>query len=128
MARKLLGSPSQFLRSPERFTEQISGSPYRRHAALFLLEPIFLLAGLADLPPKQLHYLQELVDRARTIPNGTLDVHSDNDDRFAQKLALFERLLAVMQGKDVDAAPAMDGVGWEGGWGEYMTLTWKLLG
>lgn len=128
MARKLLGSPSHFLESPERFVEQIWGSPYRRHAALFLLEPIFLLAALAELPPRQLRYLQALVDRVRIIPNGTVDIHSDNDERYALKLALFERLLAVMKGKDVDAAPVMHGDGWEGGWGEYMTITWKLLG
>jgi hypothetical protein len=44
-----------------------------------------------------LQYLDDVVDFAKTIPNGTVDINSDTDECYLHKLALYERLLAGME-------------------------------
>lgn len=97
-----------------------------RHSALFLLEPTFILAYVSRAQGRTLDYLHELLQYAKTIQPGVVDVNSDNDERYFRKLALFERILKFMQGGSLSDAPTMDGEGWEGGWGEFMAITWGL--
>jgi hypothetical protein len=95
-----------------------------RHSALFLLEPTFLLAHLAQVSATMLDYLNDLLQFAKTIQPAPVDDKSDNDARFFRKLALFERVLMIMQGEELSDAPAMDG---EAGKGVGAT-TWRSPG
>ena len=98
-----------------------------RHSALFFLEPTFILVYVSRPQDKILNYLEALLQYAKTIQPGVVDVNSDNDERYFRKLALFERILKVMQGGRLSDGPTMDGEGWEGGWGQFMAITWGLL-
>lgn len=113
--------------NPADYYKDTTGKPRARHNTCFLLEPTFLLADIlaqdAPLSTEIKQYLERLMQHAKTIQPGDLETQSEEDVRYFAKLALFDKILAKLKLKDDQA----DGKGWEGGWGEFMTVTWGLI-
>ena len=128
IARQELEKTARAFSTPEQFFMSLWDKADRRHLCLFILEPTFIMAQLSRPSQDTLKYLETLVDYAKTVPNGTVDIYSDTDERYLAKLALFEHMLATMKGAHSQAASMMAGDKWEGGWSQFMTLSWKMLG
>ena len=101
------------------------------HYALFTLEPLFLLAALTtgpDVPvpePWIVEWLRRLVEHARGIPLGEIEVIRERGGRYAVRLKWFEKMLARWEGSEY--GEVLDGSLWELGWRDFGTLSWGLI-
>ena len=101
-----------------------------RHYTLFMLEPTFIIAdwtaSRGSAPGDAvLRALRTLLDFARTVKGGDIEVEVDNGMRYAAKLAWFEKFLTTWSGQPKSGE--LDGSGWKGGWNQYAKLLWSGL-
>lgn len=68
------------------------------------------------------------MEYTKTVEKGDIETPAEDDVRYFAKIALFEKILASIRGEDeVAQKVCMDGTGWEGGWGDFMTVSSNLL-
>ncbi|WVQ83355.1 hypothetical protein IAT38_005494 [Cryptococcus sp. DSM 104549] len=107
-----------------------------RHYALFMLEPLFILADLSRssassaLPADVKAYMEEMVRYAKTTEPGEMERPLEEEGRYERKMAWFERMLdrwaGVREGELLGKVEP-DGEGWEGGWDLRMMMVWGFV-
>lgn len=102
-----------------------------RHYVLFSIEPLFLLARCTfgngnDIPAQTFTALGGLLNFAKTVPPGPIEVESDNDPRHGARIAWFERMLTRWSGGTPSESDP-DGSAWEGGWNQPARLAWAMI-
>jgi hypothetical protein len=100
------------------------------HYSLFTLEPLFLLSALStadQATPEDwaITWLKDLVEYARNIPVGNIEVVRERDGRVELKLRWFEKMLARWEHRDYTGE--LDGSLWELGWKDFAKLLWGFL-
>lgn len=72
-----------------------------------------------------LAYMHDLIDFAKTVKPGKIEIEIDNDARYLAKMSWFDKMLGRFAGEKVDLE--LDGRPWEGGWNMAGRISWGLL-